>query len=75
MTTNCNDVNTLTAFEADRPKHNLSALCRLTGWSRVTAWRKLAELPHCRVGRFIKFSDNQLAEILRSLRRNGGIAA
>jgi hypothetical protein len=57
-------------FEADLPKYSASEVCALIGWSRVTLWRHLHELPHCRVGRLIRFSDRQIREILASFERH-----
>jgi hypothetical protein len=56
-------------FELDRPKFTPDDLCVLTGWSRPTLWRHLATLPHSRVGRFVRFSERQLREILSSFER------
>jgi hypothetical protein len=56
----------LAVFESDRPQFTPADLCRLAGWSLPTFWRHLPTLPHSRVGRFVRFSERQLREILRS---------
>lgn len=59
----------LASFEADRPKFTPDDLCRLTGWSRPTLRRHLPAMPHSRVGRFVRFSERQVREILASFER------
>ena len=65
----------LAVFEPDAPKFTVDDLCKLLGWSRKTFWRHLPELPHSRVGRFIKFSEKQVREILASFERRAREAA
>lgn len=64
--TNAVDADALASFKLDVPKFTIADLCRLTGWSRPTFWRHLPALPHSRVGRFVRFSERQVREILRS---------
>jgi hypothetical protein len=65
----------LASFERDRPKFTPADLCKLTGWSMPTFWRHLNALPHCRVGRFVRFNERQVRSILASFEHDGKVAA
>lgn len=58
----------LEKFGADVPQYTSADLCRLAGWSRQTLSRYLDHLPHCRVGRSVRFTEEQLRQILASFK-------
>jgi len=67
------DSSTLGEFadlEDARPKYDVAALSRLTGLSPTTVRRHLADWPHQRCGRLIRFSARQVEAIIRGFTRD-----
>ncbi len=59
----------LAMFEEDRPQFTPDDVCLLTKWSKPTFWRHLPYIPHSRVGRFVRFSERQIRQILAGFER------
>lgn len=62
----------LSQFEADRPQYSVDDFLRYYGKSRPTFWRELkaGKIPHCRLGRAIRFSERNIGDYLASINRD-----